>query len=134
MTPNAAGIVAQVDAGILIALMVEARPSKDEREGLDKSTSNRHAWIHLIGLFAVLASLVITLASVTYNKPLTGIAQHIANGAVIIGVVPLLFTAVDRLMPEISPLKSLSVTVIIVALLIWLLIWWNSYVPGGFFA
>lgn len=135
MTPDAAGVVAQVDAGVLIALMVEARSSKGEREDEDKSSTNKHAWIHLIGLFAVLASLVITLASVIYDKPLSGLAALVATDAALLGIVPLLFSAIDRLAPDIrSPLKSFGVMVIITALIVWLIVWWISYTPAGFFA
>lgn len=74
MTPDAAGIVAQVDAGILIALVVDARQPIGKRKDRDEDATNKYAWLHLIGVVAVLTFLVITLASVIYHKPLTGIA------------------------------------------------------------
>jgi hypothetical protein len=41
MTPDAAGIVAQVDVGLLIALAVDARSSKDDAKSKHNDITNQ---------------------------------------------------------------------------------------------
>src|ERR1700683_2533249 len=114
MTPDAAGIVAQVDAGLIIALAVEAKPSRSSNESqhnmikteeIPKNSPNEpritHAWVYLLGLLGLLLSLGITLPSVAYGKPLHGVAEHVAVDAVSLGVLPLFMSAIDRLMPQV---------------------------------
>ena len=132
VTPDAAGIVAQVDAGLLIALAIEARsPEKDVKDRDDRNAGN-HALLHLIGICAVLLSLSISLASVVYNKPLSGIAEHVTNDSVLLGFFPLVASATDRLMPSLKSQRSrLLLLAILLTGFIWLVIWWASYAPGG---
>jgi len=150
MTPDAAGVVAQVDVGLLIALAVDARSpkgnAKTQRDGtpnndngaVNKSNddaSGKYAWLYLIGIFAIVISLSVTLASVAYNKPLSGLSQHIVIDAFAVGLFPLIVSAYERLGPEITTsFEKVAVMAISLALAIWFIVWAYSFVPGGFFA
>jgi hypothetical protein len=99
----------------------------------DNDRSNKHAWLYLIGIVAVFVSLSVTLASITYNKPLTGMAQHVVTDALAVAILPLIVSALDRLMPEVhSAFQKATLIGISLALFIWFIIWAYSYVPGGF--
>ncbi len=134
MTPDAAGIIAQVDAGVLVALVVEARSLRnnvsnndDETDGKREDVVNEHAWLYLLGIFAVFISMIITINSVAYNKPLSGSAQHIAVDAIGLGFLPFTLSAIDFLMPRVSPFRKLVLLVLLVMLSIWVITWTRSH-------
>ena len=147
MTPNASSVIAQVNVGLLIALAIEAKTtetgSKDGhahemtgergKEGRAVSVKDR-AWLQLLSLMSLFVSLGITLASVVYNKPVSGVALHIAVDAIGLGALPLIGAAIDRLMPQIKTLRNtLFLLAIMLAAVIWFIVWSIHYVPGGFY-
>jgi hypothetical protein len=137
MTPQAAGIVAQVDAALLIALTITTvtapQSGQDSENG---AVLPSRAGIYVLGICGVLLSLNIALASVVFNKPLTGLAEHVASDSVMLGFLPLFMTAIDRLLPEFSKkaLRGILLVAVLLAALIWSVIWWESYAPGGLFS
>jgi hypothetical protein len=145
MTPDAAGIVAQVDVGLLIALAVDARPSRDKTEDrhnlrtADGNSKNqlgsKYAFIHAVGILGTFISLEVALSSVVYNKTLQGAAMYIAINTLFLGVVPLLTSAIDRLMSQVKELTNvLAFYVVMLFALLWFIIWYSFYIPGGLFS
>ena len=119
---------------MLVALVVEARSLRnnvtnhdDETDGKREDAVNEHAWLHLLGIFAVFISVIITINSVVYNKPLSGSAQHIAVDAIGVGFLPFTLSAIDFLTPKVNPFKRLVLLVLLVILLIWVITWTRSH-------
>jgi len=142
MTPDASAVVAQVDAALLIVLTVDARFQKNnsKKEKAEESdainydgASRKHAWLYLVALCGLSISLGVTLISVTYYKPLNGFAFQLILLCTFIGVFPITFSAIDRIVRQIDSKKTLVVVLIIVAaLIIWYVCWAAIYIPGGF--
>lgn len=114
MSPDAAGIVATVDAALLIALTVDANSQKQKENPGRKATEpgrdgtpdghevlrSLMAWLYIIGIFGVVVSLSMTLSSVEITKPMTGYAQHVAVDAAAAGFFPLVLGTVRRFLPD----------------------------------
>ena len=98
MTPDAAGVVARVDAGLLIALTVDAKSRKQGTEADDMDADT--AWLYFIGIASIVASISMTLTTIIYGRPLSGLAQHIVMDTTAIGFLPLISGAIDRISPK----------------------------------
>lgn len=118
MTPADSGVIAQVDATLMIALMIEAK-------GIS-STEGRgdHPWWHVIGVLSVSASLSVVLIGVMYDKPLSGTPLRVANYGLVIGFIPLLMTALDVLAPRTTGgIRKLILLLVGAAFLFWFETW-----------
>lgn len=140
MTPAAAGILAQVGAGLLIALTVEAKSwtrdaanDGDEVANGQRRKSDKSAVAYLVGICGVLISMTLTLTSVIYAKSLTGFAQHVASVGAATGFLPLLLGANNRLMPRITNQSTrVALWIIVSGIFIWLQFWIYTNAPGAF--
>jgi hypothetical protein len=80
MTPDASGVVAQVDAALLLALVVEAKATPSA--GKEQPAGAQIASSYATALFCVFLSLGVTLMSVGYDKPLTACEAQASDAGV----------------------------------------------------
>ncbi|MEU4236897.1 hypothetical protein [Actinoplanes sp. NPDC026619] len=92
MSPDAAGLFAQVQAALLIALVVEMRGATDDR------VPHRMAFWNPLAVFAVFFGLGIGLASVVAEKPLSAEMAFAGAGATAFAAYILLTNAFHRAM------------------------------------
>lgn len=131
MTPDAAAVLAQVDTGLLVSIVIEAKGLPQRDQDRQPNASNDRSWVITWGLYGLIFSLFITLASVLYAKPLGDAASEIAGSGTVLGTLPLFYIALQHLRLR-GVLRSAIALVVLVTLTIWFAIWVQNFVPGGF--
>ncbi|WP_203918351.1 hypothetical protein [Rugosimonospora africana] len=130
MTPDAAATVAQVDATLLVALVVEAKLLP--RQSDETRSANDHSLSMQLGLIGAFASLGVTLMSVVYGRSLDHTATWVADTGTMIGVVPLLIPAVEKIRVR-GAINNFFLLAILLVLAIWFFVFTIRFAPGGLF-
>ncbi|WP_250036645.1 hypothetical protein [Paractinoplanes maris] len=100
MSPEAAGLFAQVQAALLIAIVVEMRgPAGDRVPG-------RMAFWNPLAIFAVFFGLAVDLTSVAADQALPGVMVFVTAGATAFAAYILLTNAFHRAMVLFGPEDS----------------------------
>ncbi|MCO8273732.1 hypothetical protein M1L60_24350 [Actinoplanes sp. TRM 88003] len=97
MSPEAAGLFAQVQAALLIAVVVEMRGPADDR------VPRRLAFWNPLAVFTVFFGLAVNLTSVAADKPLPGFMVFAVAGATAFTAYILLTNAFHRAMVLLGP-------------------------------
>ena len=92
MSSDAAGLFAQVQAALLIAIVVEMRGVPGDR------VPRRMAFWNPLAVFAVFFGLAVNLTSVAADKPLPGVMVFVVSGATAFAAYILLTNAFHRAM------------------------------------
>jgi multidrug transporter EmrE-like cation transporter len=97
MSPDAAGLFAQVQAALLIATVVEMRGTTDDR------VPRRMAFWNPLAVFAVFFGLAVNLSAVAAAKPLPAVIAFAVAGATAFAAYILLTNAFHRAMVLLGP-------------------------------
>lgn len=92
MPLEAAGLFAQVQAALLIAIVVEMKSTADDR------VPGRMAFWNPLAIFAVFFGLAVNLTSVAADKSLPGVMAFVVAGATAFAAYVLLTNAFHRAM------------------------------------
>jgi hypothetical protein len=132
MTPEGAAALAQIDATLLVALVVQTttgeRNRNEPQSADDRSTI---PWLSLAGLLGAALSLNIALASVMYDKPLDGTGTTLAMLGQLLGILPLFMPTVGRLLSGFDNIRARDVIYGLVALVlvVWVFVWQATFRP-----
>jgi hypothetical protein len=127
MSPDAAEIFAQVNAALLIALVVEGKAGAGEPSEAD---GKRAAW-YAAGLYTVFLALAVTLSSVTYDKALSPWTSRIVGGLTFVGCFSLFSNVMDDLQvrARANRRRFLQLFLLLVVGTIWYAIWAMNFAP-----
>jgi hypothetical protein len=135
MSPDAAGLFAQVDSALLIAIVVEAKagkaPAPEDRKPMASDAAS--ATLYALGLFCVLLSLAVTLTSVLYNRPLPTVPTRIVNYSTTMGFTALFYQSMSFMLPRAAfhGFRFWVVLLIMAAGLVWYTIWQWGFAPDS---
>lgn len=132
MNVDAAGTLAEVDAALIVAIVVEAkfRPASDSDE--------RREWVvapYFYGLLAVVLSLALAVMSISHNKALGNNASLVALCGTFYGVFSLMGDPAS-LAPQIRKMSRKQrrrSAAIILSILVWFAIWAIGFIPNWWF-
>lgn len=132
MTPDAAAVIAQIFATILVALVVEARfrprPSEGEPQPRDP------AWGYALGLAGVLVGLLTTLMGVIAGRSLGLLPTMLVVVCLLLDVIPMVTLAFDHVMPRLTVARGTVVlSVLLGAGILLLLLAATAEAAGGLF-
>jgi hypothetical protein len=139
MSPEAAGLFAQIDAAILIALAVQrrppAKPAVPEEPGDEDFP--RRLWQSLGyetysgGLLATIFALFMTLESVKYDKPLSPWSSSVVTALTFLGAGAFFMTAAGDAIGTLRSLRQrLRLVAVMLACFVAFSVWLLTFAPS----
>jgi hypothetical protein len=132
VTPDAAATIAQVNVGLMIALIVETKivDTKEDEEVADK---RGHGWLHAVGINGTFISLFITIVCVAVGKDIGKVATTFSLFGASLGAIALIFGIQEIVYWQAGGFaKRISAAIIQMTAMIWMLIWYYNYAGTGF--